>query len=342
MYKAIDLPTGEEIIILNASWAGRIGQLRAMDSQDRLVCQGCLQPVRVRAGRRRRAHFAHKHLQGCSYGTESPEILEGCAVLYGWLASRFPDGVTLEKKLEGVSLPRPVDGWVETETGSLAYWIIYARLRLPARERIKAALARQATSVNWVLLYNLLQPDPHWNGCIRLSPAERDFRVESQFDKIGAEKRYPSNDFGQTLHYLDAGSGRLISYRSLKLVHRPNIFSGRREEHPLAEVLAHPGTGEFIHPGEEQQLQRSLGKLTRRQQEAEQAKTRYEQWLRKSTPLIAPEPVEKPTIRRDPWEEPQGYACIFCGEVTANWWTTFVEDGVRKCKCRDCRDKGLW
>ena len=89
MYKALHTQTGEEIIILHPLWLKRIDDLRAMDQADWLVCQGCRQPLRVKAGEFKRPHFAHKHLQACSYGTESPEILNARAELYGWLLERF-------------------------------------------------------------------------------------------------------------------------------------------------------------------------------------------------------------------------------------------------------------
>src|SRR5512145_1200795 len=89
MYKAVFLQTGEEIIILHPYWRKRIEQLRVMDRADLLVCQGCRQPLRVKAGEMKRAHFAHKHLKACSYGSESPEILNARAVLYEWLLKEF-------------------------------------------------------------------------------------------------------------------------------------------------------------------------------------------------------------------------------------------------------------
>src|SRR5512144_1811457 len=118
MYKALHLQTGEEIIILHPAWKGRIPELRAMDRADLLVCQGCMQPLRVKAGQHKRAHFAHKHLKACSYGTESPAILNARAVLYEWLVAQFGLGVTVEKQFPESGLPRPVDCWVETERGT--------------------------------------------------------------------------------------------------------------------------------------------------------------------------------------------------------------------------------
>src|SRR3972149_2366896 len=126
MFKALINPSGEEIVILEPRWRRQLDTLRLLDIQDDLVCQGCLQPVRVRAGGVKRWHFAHKHLHNCPYEFESPILLQSRAVLYEWLlARRGEDGVTLEKK---TSLPRPVDCWVRGADGDIGYWIIDSRM----------------------------------------------------------------------------------------------------------------------------------------------------------------------------------------------------------------------
>src|SRR5512138_2593900 len=117
MYKAVHAQTREEIVILSPRWCERIAALRALDRANQLVCQGCRQPLRVKAGAVKRPHFAHKHLNACSFGSESPEILNARAVLYDWLVRQFGQNpghsVTVEKQVEGFQLPRPVDCWVE-------------------------------------------------------------------------------------------------------------------------------------------------------------------------------------------------------------------------------------
>ena len=76
MFKALQKQTGEEILLLEPKWLKEIKELRALDKADLLVCQGCLQPVRVRVPRYRRTHFAHKHLANCTFGAVSPELLQ--------------------------------------------------------------------------------------------------------------------------------------------------------------------------------------------------------------------------------------------------------------------------
>ena len=67
MYKALNIRDNSEVVILDPRWLRAIKQLRELDHQDVLVCQGCKQSVRVRAGDERREHFAHKHLANCDY-----------------------------------------------------------------------------------------------------------------------------------------------------------------------------------------------------------------------------------------------------------------------------------
>src|SRR4030042_3577194 len=114
MFKALHRLNGEEIVTLEPRWRRQLDTLRLLDAQDDLVCQGCLQPVRVRAGEVKRWHFAHKHLQNCPYEFESPVLLQCRAVLYEWLAARLGgEAVTLEKK---ATLPRPVDCLANSES----------------------------------------------------------------------------------------------------------------------------------------------------------------------------------------------------------------------------------
>ncbi len=106
MYKAIDVRNGKDIIILAPQWKRAIGQLRVLDQRDILICQGCKQPVRVKAGDIKRWHFAHKHVLNCAYGQESPELLKARASLYEWAVSQFGERVVIEKQIPENQLPR--------------------------------------------------------------------------------------------------------------------------------------------------------------------------------------------------------------------------------------------
>jgi competence CoiA-like predicted nuclease len=132
MFKALNRQSGKEVIILDPEWEERVDHLRSLDRKDLLVCQHCKQPARVRAGKIRRWHFAHKHLKDCPLQHESSTLLVARAILYKWLASKFEaSAVTLEKELDQDFLPRPVDCWVEARKKRFAYWIVESQVEFP-------------------------------------------------------------------------------------------------------------------------------------------------------------------------------------------------------------------
>ena len=333
MYKAVHARSGEEILSLGPNSQERKEQLRAFDRQDLLLCQGCRQSVRLKSGARKRPHFAHKHLQGCSYGSESARMLEARGLLYETLVAHFPGQVDVEWKPVDVELPRPVDCVVHAAQGTFAFWLIDATLKLEARVQIHAAFERLELAVTAVLLSNMLHPDPEHPAWLLLSPTERDFLCQTPFDEIGREQRLFAQDFGSTLHYLDLDSQRLITYRSLERVHAPNVFCGRREECLLSD-LAFSAQGLFLYPGEERALTASRGQRLR---QAERARRWLEPVVSQAARSIVP--AHSPIDRPAPHSE--RVTCIFCGELTANWWTSWSEDGERLGKCRDCLDRGL-
>jgi len=138
MFKARHKQSKEDIVILDPNWVSQLHRLRQLDKQDRLVCPGCEQPVRVKAGQKIRWHFAHKHLEDCPLSHEAPVVLEARALLYQWLVGKFHTGaVTLEKELAPELLLRPVDCWAETKSGEVAYWIIASQIKPAQRETLQ-------------------------------------------------------------------------------------------------------------------------------------------------------------------------------------------------------------
>lgn len=312
MFKAIDTRTGQEIVILHPEWAAKLDDLRLLDQRDVLVCQGCNKPVRVRAGDVRRWHFAHKSKQDCTYGSDSPVLLEARAVLYEWLVSKFPQDVTLEKKVDDERLPRPIDCWVETSDGLLAYWIVESGMRPQKRETLKAGLMATGASVTWVLTVNLLNPVEEATeqfhlgeastDCARLGTTERELLQVTRFDEAW---RGVGRSSGASLHFLDSESKVLTTLRGLVLVHSPQIYGGHKECTPLAQIKIMPKTWEFVHPGEYERWQayneekKQIEEQHRREQEqAEQLrqKTREQSRVPESArqvvlPAVEPRPA---------------------------------------------------
>jgi len=341
MFKALHKPSGEEIIILEPRWRRQLDTLRLLDAQDDLVCQGCLQPVRVRAGDVKRWHFAHKHLQNCPYEFESPGLLQCRAVLYEWLVSQLGEGVvTLEKKTH---LPRPVDCWITSASGDVCYWIIDSRMPPVERQNLSAGLAGMCSHPAWVFSASMLHLDDDSLERIYLTTTERAFMQHTEYDEA-VQSTYASP--GSSLHYLDADLEALITFRGLQVYHHPQLYAGHRHENPLSQVRLVPQTGEFVHPGEDERLGRYRTAILAREREQQKTEQRIN---RKITELFgkmktqAGVPARTSVASLRQLENPGETGlpkCVFCGQATDDYWYLNRIDNT--CKCRDCYRQGKY
>jgi len=337
MYKAIHALSGEEIIILHPAWRGRIDDLRQMDHADLLVCQGCRQPLRVKAGEVKRPHFAHKHLKACSFGRESPEILNARAVLYACLHRRFGDAVTVEKQVEGFSLPRPVDCWVESPGGPLAYWIIESGIKLEPRTAILDAFTRLGVRAHYIFLQAMLNEEEKEFHSLLLTPTERAFMQSTPYDEILSGV----GEVGKTLHYLDADSARLTTFRALKIHHRPNWFIGVKKSAWLDEISL-TSDGSFVYPNEPARLaayHQRQQRLERKRRQIAEREAAFD--ARSPGRESAPPPPRRwrppSTSAGLPPAAPEALPCATCGQITSDYWSTFYDASGRKlCRCREC------
>lgn len=337
MYKAIDVRDSSEVVIIDPKWADAIESLRAMDRKDFLLCQGCSQPVRVRAGEQRRQHFAHKHLQNCTYADESLALREARAVLYQWLVGKFGDCVTIEKKSDNFF--RPIDCWVEKNSKRFAYWIIDATMKPDKRLQVLEGFLSLGVGATFLLTADMLHADPEEADRIHLTTTEREFMQWSDYD-LGK---------GQSLHYLESSTRRIYTYRSLHLVHPPQVYEGGPLNNGLDEVLVSPKNGEFVHPGERERLSQyreEQAAMEKRLREAEEHNRRFV-LSRMAEPRAAS--IQLPISSSTPLRESPTYeavqsiekvgTCIFCGRVTADWWTHNGVTGM--CKCNECLRQGI-
>ena len=361
MYKAIQAQTGDEIIILHPAWRGRVVALREMDHADLLVCQGCGQPLRVKAGEVKRPHFAHKHLKACSLGSETPELLLARGVLYDFLLAYLGDGVSLEHMPSGAELPRAVDCWVETPNGQLAYWLVESGIKIEAREHIKKTLNQAGIHPTWIMLNGMLHEEKKLFDSLLLTPTERVFLQVTPFDQALAGAGTP----GPSLNYLDAENELLITYRNLSLHHRPNWFKGLKKSTPLAQVYVDRRAGHLIHPGEEQRLISFQKQQQRLAEKRQQFNQRLSRWTSHSAgkndfeiPMDAAQDESAPVderpftgnpqssaksgwgIARQPLQpapaSPEALECAECGQVTSDYWMVFYQGDRKLCRCRTC------
>jgi len=267
MFKALDTERGRDVVSLDSVWDGQTEVLRGWGRSGRLVCPVCRQAVLLRAGEILRRHFAHKDLSQCPLGHESAELLAGRAVLYAWLNTKFPDGVTLEKHFDADEgdareLPRGVDCWVDRPgKRNLAYWLVDGKIDPDERIWIPRFLEARNAALNWVFLPREARRG-RLPGRANLSATERELLTPSEFDAVYCE----GGGAAGSLHCLDPESKVLTSYRALVCVEPPQYYEGEEVATELSRVLVLPSTGEFVHPGEYERLQAVREKLRRREE----------------------------------------------------------------------------
>ncbi len=355
MYKALDIRDNTEVVILEPKWLRAINQLREFDHQGFLVCQGCKQPVRVRAGEQRREHFAHKHLENCTYADESAILRNARAVLYKWLVSKFGESVTIEKKVDGVDLFRPIDCWVKHDSTTFAYWIIDSTLKPEKRKALQDGIEKLGIHINWVFILELLRTEQNHPDKLVLSTTEREFIRRSKYD-MPLTSGYSTNG---SLHYLDSKNRKLITFRGLSLYHEPQVYKGRNLTSNLEKVLVSPQNGEFVHDGERDKLRKYEQQL---KVIGESPNKRWERFAFQRNPDSINRSLENQNLPSgeergslDMLNEKSAYrnlekttpptslfsktgTCVFCGKVTEDWW--WYDGKTGQCKCKSCLEQG--
>jgi len=357
MLKALNQNSGEAIVILNAQWRERIAELRKLDAADSLACPGCRQPVRIKAGKIRRWHFAHKHLANCPFERESPLLIATRATLYEWLVSQFGEAeVEVEMVLEG--LKRPVDLAVRlpdraTDPGGGArltvYWIIETRMPPEERDQLRQAIEKRGARSEWIFtasMLRLVQPDAEALRLehpgskpvrkmtqLTLSTTEREFMTPSAYDEVLNQAALSP---GKTLHYLEAAhhpaNAQLTTFRNLHLIHPPQRYTGLQLTQALSAIHANRQTGALVHPGEDEKLEDYLTLRSRR--ESKQARV-----LPGLTGKAAAFPIPRASessggqaASRQPFS--RSGICRQCGKLTEDWVSFDGKTGL--CLCRDC------
>ena len=341
MLKCINANSSEFIVILDPHWRGHLSELRELDIQDRLVCPSCHQPVRTRAGKIKRWHFAHKHLQNCPFQNESLLLLQTRAALYEWLLDHYgADKVTVEKIMPDLPFPRHIDCWVEQEQGPVLYWIFDTRRPPEERKKIQEGFKTPGLHPHSLFTTSMLNPDEHEPLHLYLTTTEREFMQLSPFDELVRGYTFTP---GKTLHYLDADANTLISYRNLHLVHPPQEFSGSRLATSLEKVHPVPETGEFVHPGEQDRLVKYQAEAQKRQEKQQRTlpyllkQSNRPSSEQESTPAMPSPTTHKPSPEAQSSPFSKAGVCKVCSISTYDWITYDGKTGT--CLCRNCYNK---
>jgi len=341
MLKCINSISSEFIIILHPQWKMHLADLRELDVQNRLLCPLCHQPVRVRAGKIKRWHFAHKHLQNCLLQNESTLLLQTRAILYEWLVEHYgTDKVTVEKLIPELPFPRYIDCWVDHEPTPILYWIFDTRRPPIERLNLKEAFKGSNTHVHTLFTASMMNPDEFESQHVYLTTTERAFLESSSFDALIRGYAFSA---GKTLHYLSETDKTLITYRNLHLVHPPQEYAGYRVATLLPEVFPIPETGELSHPGELEKLDKLQSKTQKLQEKQQRI---LPQILKGSTASMGqkgtttaphlPGPLTPPLkAEYNPFSKTA--ICRKCGNLTSDWITFDGKNGT--CLCRNCYNK---
>lgn len=351
MYKALDVRDNSEVVILDQKWLRVINQLRELDHQDFLVCQGCKQPVRVRAGKQRREHFAHKYLENCNYADESAILRDSRAVLYEWLVNKFGENVTIEKEIDGIDLFRPIDCWVKQNSAIFAYWIFDSTLKPEKRMALQNSTNKLGIQIHWVFALDMFRTEQNNPDKLVLSTTEREFIQRSKYDSPYTNGYSMTNG---SLHYLDAENRKLITFRGLLLYHEPQIYKGYNLTSDLEKVLVSPKNGEFVHDGEHNKLQKHEQQLKVIDESPNKRWKRFvfqrnpdfsSQHLKDSTEGEKSKVFNETLGKQSPEKMYPSNSlltktgkCEFCGEITDDWWSHDGKTGL--CKCRSCLKQG--
>lgn len=243
MFVAINTTDRTRVTSISSKWDSCVDALRELASSGQLVCQGCKQKVRLKAGDQRRRHFAHQHKSDCPLAHQSREVLEAKAQLYEWLETKYPGKVHLDMPLRVSGQSEIADLVVESEADcKFAYWV-FDRSRRSRHALL--FLQREAMGVCVHVIHTHSALKLMSDGAeIGLTASQRDFIAHSEFDK--AVTAYA----GGHLHFIVTLPGKLPEiavFRSLNCVHKPNVYryDALRRNH-LSLALISPKTGEVV------------------------------------------------------------------------------------------------
>ena len=353
MFKAQRGLTKEDVVILDPYWNEKtVELLRQHGRDDELICPVCKQPVLVRAGQKKRWHFAHKDLTNCPLKNESPDVLQARILLYSWLKSKLGEKVTIEKYYPEADLPRPIDCFIELSNGhKIGYWILDKGIR--DRWALQHAFLQLDISIVWVPLADILREDDQDQGTVHLTPTERDITYSSEYSKL-----YSYSD--KSLSYLDVEKKAISTIRGLNCIHSPQKYHFHSKLVTiLDQVLLSPLTGEFVHPGEHEQLKilkrdieekeriRAIEEQKRWNDEKKWRQELAEQQKRTFSPRTqawnATQRLPKPTTSLPKFPENKKresefnnlfdelYPCSVCGKMTMNWTTLDLSGNTCVC-----------
>jgi hypothetical protein len=347
MFKVVDATTGELVTCIEyhsfeeLNWRYRDAFLRG-----ELRCPHCRERVILKCSEARLPYFAHKVFNACPYSNETTEALKARLVLYRFLRNIFGGEVEIEHNLEHSDVPRPVDCWMDRAGASLAYWLV--ERDIPGHDKVdalRAGIKSRGAIPQFIFLARLLRQADEEQNTYVLSPSEIRLLRRSKYDAI-----YGERGTSPSLNYLDAEALQpaVITLRALKEQRRGGHFiSEHRQTTSLSWLTVDELTGEFVHPGEKEQLEEFLDAAARRKAEAAAcSQSALALKLARTMASVVDEVLSRPPTEPKPAPVPPAQPsradvyldreapCERCGIITNDWMSYEGKTGL--CKCNNC------
>ncbi len=324
MLKGIDSKTGEFVVSIDPQWQTNVDPLRESCRRDAILCPECKQPVTLRAGDERIWHFAHRTDSGCPLKGESAAVLAAKVMLYNLLQGKFGERVGLEETIPGAFNAERADCVVTLDTGKIAYCIVEKQLR--NRYAYMTACKKAYTSVQWILLPQMLIPDPENHRELRLSATARDLA-----DREGVNQMYDYLGNIGSLCCADSERGLFLLARGLHCVHSPNVFepSVYIEVSPT-EVIVSSKLGQLVSTDEISRFKQWQPEFEKREAERREAEARQLEFIQKREAEMQKRAEEAKKRRESHIAPPHAQASDGSQEQTQRQST------VRILKCLKC------
>lgn len=335
MLTAWNVGEGAKLALPDFEEAGTV-RLRELTRSALIVCPVCREPLWLRAGEQRRAHFAHRVLANCPQANTSASIIESRRLLYRFFQDRIRGGKLAGAiELEPVAPELPeritVDLILRRDAKpSVVIMLLETAMKPTARLAAPTAIEATGSIFRPVFLSSTLKRIDEPMNAYALNPTQRAFKHQSPFGIVDDSERRDS------LHFLNPESLQWTSLRGLRLIHSPQVFQTTSvHQSTVDDLLWSESQAEWTHVGEPRVKFRPF-----------EGESSAQLSIRSSVPTLLrknalqPAHSSKPeiTFQAPAWIS-NGLVCIGCQIRTDEWQT--AKPAADTCVCKECFAKGV-
>lgn len=334
MLTALDKATGAIIVLPDLPDPNAA---RAPTSDGQLVCPVCRAALRLRVGRVRVSHFAHRTLADCPADHGSADVIRARLIIYDFFKQRIHSGKLLAiAELEPATSGAPKGFGVDlllhrAGKPSVAVVLFERRISPELRVEFESRLTAPEFAFRPVFLFGLLRSVKGTDAEFNLDTTQRALRIPSAYDLRSACLK----DKPGTLHFIDPSEGHWVSLRGLQLRHSPQGFRASKVlSSPVSVLLWSESNSEWCHQGEAEAL--------RSWQASKQGWPRPIGGRAQSDTATGVRPPTADSVEEGPYDLPawskDGLRCVSCGRVSNDWQQ--AQPGAGICICRSCFSDG--